>query len=236
MHEKINFVDDGLEEGSNCPENEEAVTEWIDTDVVVRSALSRASAAPALGSTTATPGGSSNSSSTSVNDGGVSAHDSRLIAKDRLTYLLRRFKKTEVTIWPEFLFGTILSSNQETDLINLNPFLSSRDVQCVSAVMVAAILHANRIGQINRCVSDAKDIIDLVNSLSSSLSTLLFSTQTSPASLSESRDAMELDKPSAAASSSSSSSSSSGSSTLLEDSLCSHLHSLLASVLLKGEC
>jgi len=39
-----------------------------------------------------------------------------------------------------------------------------------------------------------------------------------------------------ATSSSSSSSSGSGSGTLLEDSLCSHLHSLLASVLLKGEC
>lgn len=76
----------------------------------------------------------------------------------KLLYLLRRFSGQEATIWLEFMFGTVLSSRQIEDLINLNPFLTSNSINILNAVVTSAVFHANRIGQINRCLLDARNI------------------------------------------------------------------------------
>ena len=93
--------------------------------------------------------------------------------RETLLFLLKRFSRQEVTLWLEFLFGTLLSSAQTLDLTVLNPFLSAAAVQSLSAVLVASILHANRVGMVNRCAADGRDLQRLLRLLSSAVSTRL---------------------------------------------------------------
>jgi hypothetical protein len=90
----------------------------------------------------------------------TSAEDSAAtveVLKRRL-FLLRRLSGQETHIWLEFLFGTTLSSRQQHDLSALNPFLEPSKIELLNGVISAAVLHANRIGQINRCLLDARGI------------------------------------------------------------------------------
>ncbi len=73
-------------------------------------------------------------------------------------FYLKRLSGQETFIWLEYLFATILSSNQFNDLIQLNPFLSEIDISSMNYVISATILHANRVGQINRCLLDLRYI------------------------------------------------------------------------------
>lgn len=77
---------------------------------------------------------------------------------EKRIFELRRFSGQETRVWLEFLFGTMLSSTQFADLQKLNPFLTSSQVDTMNQIVCAAVLHANRIGQINRCLLDARGI------------------------------------------------------------------------------
>jgi len=84
------------------------------------------------------------------------AHISNFVKNDNsqnvLTYLLRREARQEVTIWLEYLFGVVLSTKAQNDLLQLNPHLSSADVDTLIKVVIMIMLRANRIGHANRCI------------------------------------------------------------------------------------
>ena len=89
--------------------------------------------------------------------------------KEKLMYLLRRKSHQEPTLWLEIIFATLLSSEQVADLQRLNPFLSEQVIGEMTDITVSAILHANRIGQINRCLADARDIQGLLKRITDTL-------------------------------------------------------------------
>ena len=66
----------------------------------------------------------------------------------------------------EFLIGSLLSSNAEKDLLSINPFLSQSDISTVLQLAISAIVYSNRIGQINRCLSYARSVIELLDDVS----------------------------------------------------------------------
>jgi hypothetical protein len=88
---------------------------------------------------------------------------------NKVLFLLKRFCRQEVTLWLEFLFGSLLSSVQSFDLQLLNPFLSQGQINLITSVVVASIFHANRIGMINRCIADARDLVLNLSNLSATL-------------------------------------------------------------------
>jgi hypothetical protein len=54
-------------------------------------------------------------------------------AEENITlFKLKRHSQQEVTLWLDFLFGTILSSQQFDDLNILNPFLSHDNVDLLT--------------------------------------------------------------------------------------------------------
>jgi len=73
-------------------------------------------------------------------------------------FVLKRFCRLEATIWLEFLFSSVLSSRQFEDLSALNPFLTPSEVENITDVIVSAILHANRISHVNRCIMDSRSL------------------------------------------------------------------------------
>ena len=82
--------------------------------------------------------------------------DNQKAATQKLIFLLKRFCRLEASIWLEFLFSSVLSSQQFHDLAALNPFLSAAQVDRITDVVVSTILHANRISHINRCILDCR--------------------------------------------------------------------------------
>lgn len=88
--------------------------------------------------------------------------------RKRLTYVLRRFARVESTIWLEFLFASVLSSRQYVDLSRLNPYLSRETIDVATNLLIATILHANRISHINRCIQSARDLDSTLQALQSS--------------------------------------------------------------------
>jgi hypothetical protein len=105
--------------------------------------------------TSSSGNGTSNGSG---NGGGGAAGDGPDSMFARRMFELRRFSGQETHVWLEFLFATMLSSSQALDLRRLNPFLAAPLIELINRVVCAAVLHANRIGQINRCLLDARSI------------------------------------------------------------------------------
>ena len=54
----------------------------------------------------------------------------------------------------EFIVGALLSSEAVADLQQINPYLSDDKIEIMFNIVVMAILSANRISQINRCLND----------------------------------------------------------------------------------
>ena len=73
--------------------------------------------------------------------------------KDKLMYLLKRQSGQNATIWVEFLFSVLLSSNGGEDLIKLNPHLPSKLISSLVNLVAVVMLRANRMGIINRCIA-----------------------------------------------------------------------------------
>lgn len=68
-------------------------------------------------------------------------------------------------MWLEILFGALLSTKSTEDLQYLNPYFEADSVALTLDVVVAVILHANRIGHINRCVSTLRKVQKLLAKL-----------------------------------------------------------------------
>src|SRR6185312_8110321 len=62
----------------------------------------------------------------------------------------------------EYLVSSLLSSQSDTDMVKLNPFLSAERIDLVWRLTVGIILHTNRIGQINRSLEEAKDLVSML--------------------------------------------------------------------------
>lgn len=115
-----------------------------------------------------------------INDVGSNSSKSGGEEKDsfshrKYVFQLKRLCRLEASIWVEFLFSSVLSSQQFRDLSTLNPFLTPEQVSHVTDVVVSAILHANRISHINRCIVDCRALektLLQIESLSNNVETM----------------------------------------------------------------
>ena len=86
----------------------------------------------------------------------VQREDSNVASKNSKTrFLLSRIAGQNAFIWVEFLFGSLLSSKGEEDMLKLNPYLSADTLDSVLSLVIASMLRANRLGHINRCIGTA---------------------------------------------------------------------------------
>ena len=79
------------------------------------------------------------------------------------SFYLRRYTGGEVHLWHEYLFGALLSSAHEEDLMKLNPYLTPDGIIQICDLVGSVLLHANRIGQINRSLLDARHLLKLLD-------------------------------------------------------------------------
>lgn len=93
---------------------------------------------------------------TASND--IAISDLEVPPRDKIVFLMKRRCRLFATIWLEFLFGTVLSTDQFVDITKLNPYLSCGTVASLTSLIVSTILHANRVSQINRCIQDLRDL------------------------------------------------------------------------------
>ncbi len=80
----------------------------------------------------------------------------------RYTFLLNRYCGQDTILWLDYLIGSLLSSKAEYDLKKLNPYFETPNIKNMFDVIVGVILHANRVSQTNRSISDAKDVLSLL--------------------------------------------------------------------------
>ena len=83
----------------------------------------------------------------------------------KLAFALARYGRQESSLWFEFLVASVLSEDAEKQLQKLNPFLSSGNVKRVLDMTVVSLLHANRLGQVRRCLSYLDDVLKNLTSL-----------------------------------------------------------------------
>lgn len=69
----------------------------------------------------------------------------------------------------DHLIGSLLSSKAVEDLQKLNPYFEQGKIAHVYDILIGTILHSNRAGQINRALSDARDLLGLLQSTKSKL-------------------------------------------------------------------
>lgn len=70
----------------------------------------------------------------------------------RTEFLLRRTAGQAAELWPEFLFGSLISSKGESDITALNPYIPLERVDVILQIVMLTMLRANRMGHISRCV------------------------------------------------------------------------------------
>ena len=88
---------------------------------------------------------------TIVADGAADASEERA----RLLFGLRQDAQIEARASLELLFCLLISSKGEDDLRVINPFLAEAQLAELADLVVSTILHASRVGQVNRTISDA---------------------------------------------------------------------------------
>jgi hypothetical protein len=91
---------------------------------------------------------------------GAPAAASASSAKTR--FLLNRIAGQNAFVWVEFLFGMLLSSKGEEDLLKLNPYLTSETVTAIMHLVTMSMLRANRLGHTNRCIGTAISLESLL--------------------------------------------------------------------------
>ena len=85
----------------------------------------------------------------------------------KLKFSLNRFAGRNTIIWIEFLFGTLLSSNGENDLLKLNPYLSPENIKTIMDLITVTMLRSNRLGHTNRCIGTAINLENLIDKVKS---------------------------------------------------------------------
>ena len=81
----------------------------------------------------------------------------------RQAFMLRQVAEQEASVSVEDMVCLLISSVGVDDLRASNPFITQTEAQELLDLAVSAIMHANRVGQINRCVSEARGLLTLLN-------------------------------------------------------------------------
>jgi hypothetical protein len=71
---------------------------------------------------------------------------------EKTRFLLTRSAGQKASVWVEFLFGILVSSKGEEDLLRLNPYLSKETIAMIMNLVSICMLRANRLGHTNRCI------------------------------------------------------------------------------------
>ena len=82
----------------------------------------------------------------------------------RELFALRQVAEQEAKVSLDYMFCLLVSTCSVSDLRAVNPFISIDEVRELLDLVVSAILHASRVGQINRCVSEAHGLLRLLQS------------------------------------------------------------------------
>ena len=88
--------------------------------------------------------------------------DSKDLKASKTRYLLKRFSGQNSNIWIEYLFGVLLSTQGESDLLKLNPYLSAETISTLMNIVSIIMLRSNRLGQTNRCIGTLINLISLL--------------------------------------------------------------------------
>jgi hypothetical protein len=89
-------------------------------------------------------------------------NDSLDLKAAKTKYLLKRFSGQNSNIWIEYLFGVLLSTQGEADLLKLNPYLSADTIATLMNIISLVMLRSNRLGQTNRCIGTLINLISLL--------------------------------------------------------------------------
>ena len=81
---------------------------------------------------------------------------------NRVEFLLRRAAGQAAEAWPEFLFGSLISSQGESDIASLNPYIPAERVDSILQVVMLTMLRANRMGHASRCSGAAIVVLKLL--------------------------------------------------------------------------
>ena len=82
--------------------------------------------------------------------------------QQRQVFRLRQLAEQEVSASVDYVFCLLISSTAVADLRAMNPYISVEEATELLDRAVATIFHANRIGQINRCVHEARGLLSLL--------------------------------------------------------------------------
>jgi len=81
---------------------------------------------------------------------------------DKTRFILSRIAGQNSFIWSEFLFGVLLSSTGEIDLLKLNPYIDGNTLHVLLHLVTITMLRANRLGLTNRCIGTAINLEELL--------------------------------------------------------------------------
>lgn len=82
--------------------------------------------------------------------------------RQRQVFMLRQLAEQEGSVSMEYLLCLLISTTGVEDLRACNPFISEKEVEELLDAAVAAVLRANRVGQINRSMSEARGLLRLL--------------------------------------------------------------------------
>jgi thiol-disulfide isomerase/thioredoxin len=77
------------------------------------------------------------------------------LRKSKTKFCLKRTAGINSNVWIEFLFGILISSKGEEDLLRLNPYLSPSMIKEMMSLITISMLRSNRLGHTNRCIGIA---------------------------------------------------------------------------------
>ena len=89
----------------------------------------------------------------------------------RLLFALRQYAEQEATLTLDFLFCLLISSKSADDLRALNPYVTPAARSAIFDLIVAAVLHTSRVGQVNRAMVEAHDLRVLLSRPTAELDT-----------------------------------------------------------------
>ena len=81
---------------------------------------------------------------------------------NKTKFILSRIAGQNSFVWSEFLFGVLLSSSGEIDLLKLNPYINGNTLQVLLHLVTITMLRANRLGHTNRCIGTAINLEELL--------------------------------------------------------------------------
>ena len=88
--------------------------------------------------------------------------------RPREIFMLRQIAGQEASVSTDFMFCLLISSGGEADLRATNPHITDEAAQELFDLAVSVVLHSSRVGQINRCVSEASGLLKLLQPRSGS--------------------------------------------------------------------